>query len=43
MFNNPKGVGKRMVVDGSKVKTSSESRRYRVADRLGVKAGRIVM
>ena len=43
MFNNPKGVGKRMVVDRSKVKPSSESRRYRVADRLEVKAGRIVM
>ena len=37
-----KGVGKRMVVDRQKVKTSSESRRYRVADRLKVKAGRMV-
>jgi hypothetical protein len=43
MFNNAKGVGKRMVVDRQKVKTRSESRRYRVADRLGVKAGRMVM
>ena len=42
MFNNPKGVGKRMVVDRLKVKTRSESRRYRVADRLEVKAGRMV-
>ena len=31
-----------MVVDRQKVKTSSESRRYRVASRLKVKAGRIV-
>ena len=31
-----------MVVDRQKVKTRSESRRYRVADRLLVKAGRIV-
>jgi hypothetical protein len=37
-----KGVGKRMVVDTQKVKTSSESRRYRVAERLEVKAGRMV-
>ena len=34
MFINPKGVGKRMVMDSQKVKTRSESRRYRVADRL---------
>ena len=38
MFINPKGVGQRMVVDRQKVKTRSESRRYRVADRLMVKA-----
>jgi hypothetical protein len=38
MFNNPKRVGKRMVVDRQKVKTRSESRRYRVADRLVVRA-----
>ena len=31
-----------MVVDRQKVKTRSESRRYRVADRLEVKAGRMV-
>ena len=31
-----------MVVDGQKVKTSSESRRYRVAGRLEVRAGRMV-
>ena len=31
-----------MVVDRLKVKTRSESRRYRVADRLVVKAGRMV-
>jgi hypothetical protein len=31
-----------MVVDRQKVKTRSESRRYRVADRLMVKAGRMV-
>jgi predicted DNA-binding protein (UPF0251 family) len=37
-----KGVGKRMVVDRQMVKTSSESRRSRVADRLVVKAGRMV-
>ena len=42
MFNNPKGVGKRMVVDRQTVKTSSESSRYRVAGRLEVKSGRIV-
>ena len=42
MLNNPKGVGKRMVVDRLKVKTRSESRRYRVAHRFVVKAGRIV-
>ena len=42
MFNNPKGVGKRIVVDRQKVQTRSESRRYRVADRLVVKAGRMV-
>jgi hypothetical protein len=32
-----KGVGKTMVMDRQKVKTRSESRRYRVADRLVVK------
>jgi hypothetical protein len=37
-----KGVGKRVVVHRQKVKTSSASRRYRVADRLEVKAGRMV-
>jgi hypothetical protein len=37
-----KGVGKRMVVDRQKVKTSSESRRYIVADRLVVKVDRMV-
>jgi hypothetical protein len=42
MFIHPKGVGKRMVVARHKVKTRSESRRYRVADRLVVKAGRMV-
>jgi hypothetical protein len=42
MLINPKGVGKRMVVDKQKVKTRSESRRYRVPDRLVVKAGRKV-
>jgi hypothetical protein len=31
-----------MVVERQKVKTSSESRRYRVAGRLEVRAGRIV-
>ena len=31
-----------MVVDRQMVKTRSESRRYRVADRLVVKAGRMV-
>jgi hypothetical protein len=31
-----------MVVDRQKVKTISESRRYRVAGRLEVKAGRMV-
>ena len=36
MFNNPKGEGKRMVVDRQKVKTRSEFRRCRVADRLVV-------
>jgi hypothetical protein len=30
-INNPKGVGKRMVVDKQKVKTSSEFQRYRMA------------
>ena len=38
-INNPKGVGKRMVVDRQKVKTSSESR---MAGRLEVRAGRMV-
>jgi hypothetical protein len=42
MFNNQKGVGKRKVVDGQKVKTRSESRRYREAGRFEVKAGRMV-
>jgi hypothetical protein len=42
VFINPKGVGKTIVVDRPKVKTRSESRRYRVADRLVVKAGRMV-
>jgi hypothetical protein len=42
MFINPKGVGKRMVVDRQKIKTRSDSRRYKVADRLVVKAGRKV-
>ena len=37
MFNNPKRVGKRMVVDRQKGKTRSESRRYRVAGRLKVR------
>ena len=37
-----KGVGKRMVVDRQKVKTSSESSRYRRAGRLEVRAGRMV-
>jgi hypothetical protein len=31
-----------MLVDRQKVKTKSESKRYRVADRLVVKAGRMV-
>ena len=31
-----------MVVDRQKVKTRSESRRYKVADRLEVKANRLV-
>ena len=31
-----------MVVDRQKVKTSSESRRYRMAGRLEVRAGRMV-
>jgi hypothetical protein len=39
---NPKGIDKRMVVDRQKVKTSSESRRYRLAGRLEVRAGRMV-
>jgi hypothetical protein len=38
----PKGIGKRMVVDRQKVLTRSESRRYRVAGRLQVRAGRMV-
>jgi hypothetical protein len=41
-INNPKGVGKRMVVDRQKVKTGSESRRYCVADGLKVRAGKMV-
>ena len=41
MCINPKGVGKRIVVDRQKVKTRSETRRYRVADRLVVKAGKM--
>jgi hypothetical protein len=40
MFINPKGVGKRIVVDRQKFKTRSETRRYRVGDKLVVKAGR---
>ena len=39
---NPKGVGKRMVMDRQKVKTSSNSRRYRVAGRLEVRVSRMV-
>ena len=39
---NPKGIGKRMVVDRQKVITRSESRRYRVAGTLKVRAGRMV-
>ena len=38
----PKEVGKRMVVDRQKVKTSSESRSYSVAGRLEVRADRMV-
>jgi hypothetical protein len=34
------GVGKRRVVDRHKIKTRSESRRYRVAGALEVRAGR---
>jgi hypothetical protein len=41
-INHPKGLGKRMVVDRQQVKTSSESRRYSVAGRLEVRAGRMV-
>ena len=40
MFNNPKEA--RIVVNRQKVKTRSEFRRYRVAERLVVKAGRMV-
>ena len=36
---NPKGVGKRMVVDRQKVKTSSEFRRYRRAGRRNGQVG----
>ena len=36
----PKGIGKRMVMDRQKVKTSSEFQRYRMAGRLKVMAGR---
>ena len=39
---NPKGIGKRMVMDRQKVITRSESRRYRVAGWLEVRAGRKV-
>jgi uncharacterized short protein YbdD (DUF466 family) len=39
---NPKGIGKRIVVDRQKVKTSSEFRRYRRAGRFEVRAGRMV-
>ena len=39
---DPKGIGKRMVMDRQKVITRSDSRRYRVAGRLEVKAGRMV-
>ena len=42
MFINPKGLGKRMVEARQKVITRSESRRYRVAGRLEVRAGRMV-
>ena len=35
-------IGKRIVVDRQKIKTRSESRRYRVAERLVVKAGTMV-
>jgi hypothetical protein len=38
-----KGVGKRMVVDRQKVKTRSESNRYRRAGRFKVRAGRKVV
>ena len=38
----PKGVGIRIVVDRQKAKTRSESRRYRVAGRLEVRASRLV-
>jgi hypothetical protein len=41
-INNSKGVGKRTVMDRQKVKTGSESRRYSVASRLKVRAGRMV-
>ena len=41
-INNPKWVGNRMVVDRQKVKTSSEFKRYRLAGRLDVRAGRMV-
>ena len=36
-INNPKGVGKIMVMDRQKVKTSSEFQRYRMAGRLEVR------
>jgi hypothetical protein len=39
---NTPGPLERMVVDRQKVKTSSESRRYSVAGRLEVRAGRMV-
>jgi hypothetical protein len=41
-MNNPEGAGKRTVVDRRKVKTRSESRRYRVAGRFEVRASRMI-
>ena len=42
MFNNSKSSGQENGCGWAKGQTSSESRRYRVADRLKVKAGRMV-
>jgi hypothetical protein len=42
MFINSKGVDKRMVVDRQKGPNQIRVRRYRVADRLVVKASKIV-